>query len=373
MGLNQFGVWDAKLITPTIVWFITVALVSLFRLRRAQTQPHFFRNLALGAIAAPVAVQFVLDMYPFELSTELVLQAGFVVLGILSGFSAGNPEYHRAHQVFNAMIVFLALVVALHSAFEIAAQWSRIDFLMEARKFALPIGMTAAFLPFMYAFALYATYETAAFRMRATVPVGTSVWKPALALALRTGLSLPKLNGVTPRTRFDMARATTVAGALKAFDEGQAAEAAILQEEAVKKQRLVDNAGLQGRDDAGKQLDQREFAETRNALSYLHLCHAGHYRQRGRYRDDMLDLLGADTFAKKGLPEGAVITMHVADDGQQWWAWRRTVTGWVFAIGASEAPSDRWEYDGPSVPSGGPGIDPNWRHFMVPVERHQHW
>jgi hypothetical protein len=372
-GLVLVNAWDAKLITPTIVWFLTVALVSLFRLNRAMTERHYFRKLALGTIAAPVAVQFVLDMYPFDLPTEIGLQAAFLALGILHAVGAIKPEHHHAHQFFIAVITILVLVVVLRSALEITAQWSRIDFLMEARKFAHPIAMTAAFLPFMYAFTLYAAYESAASRMRATVPAGTSMVKPTLALALRTGFSVRKLSGVAPRTRMNMARATTVAEAVTLLDEGQAAETARQQKVADKQQRLIDNAGLQGVDQDGKRLDQREFEETKAALSYLHLCLAGHYRNSGRYRDDILVILGAETFAKKGLPEGAVITMHVTEDGQQWWAWRRTASGWVFAIGAKEAPNDRWEYDGPDVPTGGPGDYPAWRHFMVPAEPHHHW
>lgn len=366
-------VWDSKLITPTIVWFLTVALVSLFRLNRALTDRHFFRNLAFGALAWPVAVQFVLDMYPFALPTEIALQGAFLVFGILGAFSAIKPEHHHAHQFFNAVIVVLVLAVVLRSALQITAQWSTIDFVVEAKKFALPITMTAAFLPFMYTFTVYAAYESALSRMRATVPAGTSLVKPVLALGLRAGLSVSKLNAVTQRTRMAMSAATTIAEATKAFDQGHAEEAARLQGAIDKKQRLEDHAGLVGANEEGQQLDQREFAETKDCLSYLHLCHAGHYRQRSRYRDDMLDVIGPDTFVKKGMPEGAVITMHVAEDGQQWWAWRRTVTGWVFAIGAKEAPNDRWEYDGSEVPLGGPGGDPAWRHFMVPAGTHEHW
>lgn len=371
--LVTLGVWDAKLITPTIVWFLTVALVSFFRLNRALTERHYFRNLALGAVAAPVAVQFVLDMYPFSLLTEILLQGAFLLLGALSAFSAGKPEHHHAHQVFNVIITGLVLVVVLRSVMEIVTHWSTIDFLSEVKKFVLPIGMTVAFLPFMYGFTLFAAYELAITRMRSTVPDGTPLVKPAAALMLRTGLSIRKLQDVTHSTRRAMARATTLRAAKVQFDQGQAAEAARLQAAADKQQQLLDNAGVEGIDENGQRLDRREFEETKAALDYLYLRHAGHYPQLGRYRDDMLEYLGAETFAKKGLPPEAGITMHVSPDGQRWWAWRRTVSGWVFAIGASEAPHDRWEYDGPDAPPGGPGSDPRWRHFMVPSEPHHHW
>lgn len=371
--LVGLGVWDAKLITPTIVWFLTVAAVSFFRLNRAMTEHHYFRKLAFDAIAAPVAAQFLFDMYPFPLQTEIFLQGGFLLLGAMSAFAAISPEHRPVHHFLNVLIALMALAVAFHSIMEIIAQWSTIDFVSEAKKFALPIGMTAAFLPFMYCLALYAAYESALSRMGTFAPAGRSLVKPAIALALKTGLSVRRLAEVNQPTKNAMARASTVAEAKTLFDEGRATAAARQREAEAKQQRLIDNAGLKGADEDGKRLDHREFEETKAALSYLHLCFAGHYRNSGRYRNDMLEFLGAETLVKKGLPDGAVITLHVAVDGQQWWAWRRTVSGWVFAIGAIEAPNDRWEYDGPDVPSAGPGTDPSWRHFMVPAEPHQHW
>ncbi|MFK0003367.1 hypothetical protein [Paenarthrobacter sp. NPDC090522] len=367
------GVWDPKLITPTIVWFLTTAVVNFFRLPQAMKEAGYFRKLALGALAAPVVVQSVVDLYPFPLLGEVFLQGGFILLGILLAVARTKPEYGPVGKLLDVLIGLLVLLVVVRSAVEITAQWSKIDFLGELRKFLLPIGMTAVFLPFMYSLTLYAAYESAVTHMRVTVPPGTKLRKPIIGLAVRAGLSVRRLSEVRPSTRFNMARASSVREAIASFDEGRFTEAARQQRLADEKQKLIDNAGLDGVDEAGKRLDQREFKETKAALDYLHMCHAGHYRNSGRYRADMLDVLGEDSFTQKGLPQGAVITMHTSADGQQWWAWRRTASGWVFAVGAKEPPNDRWEYDGQVVPTGGPGVDPAWRHFMVPAATHEHW
>ncbi|MEO3939796.1 hypothetical protein V3C41_01780 [Paenarthrobacter nicotinovorans] len=371
--LMSVGVWDAKLITPAIVWFLTTAVVNFLRLPRAMKEIGYFRKLALGAVAAPVVVQFVVDLYPFPLIGEVFLQGGFILLGLLMAVASTKHEYAPAHRLLNVLIGLLALLVVVHSVIEITAQWSKIDFIGELKKFLLPVGMTAAFLPFMYGLTLYAAYELALTHMRVTVPPGTKLMKPAIGLAVRTGFSVRRLSKVTQSTRFDMARASSVEEAIASFDEGLALEAARQQRLADERQRLIDNAGLDGVDEGGKRLDQREFKETKAALDYLHMCHMGHYRNSGRYRDDMVDVLGEDSFVQKGLPRGATITMDVSEDGQQWWAWRRTTPGWVFAVGGKDAPNDRWEYDGPEVPSGGPGQDPAWRHFMMPAGPHEHW
>lgn len=52
--------------------------------------------------------------------------------------------------------------------------------------------------------------------------------------------------------------------------------------------------------------------------------------------------------------------MRISADGQSWYAWRRTITGWCFAIGSNGPPPNQWRYDGPSPPNGFPGEDPAW-------------
>jgi len=135
-------------------------------------------------------------------------------------------------------------------------------------------------------------------------------------------------------------------------------------------QRLVDNAGLDGWDDVGQRLDQREFAETRRALQWLATCHMGHYRHDERYRPDLLPLVESQ-FVRDGLPEDHGIVMNVAVDGQSWYAYRETVSGWYFAIGASGPPPDQWCYDGPQPSTGFPDDD-SWSRFGV-GEFARHW
>jgi hypothetical protein len=125
--------------------------------------------------------------------------------------------------------------------------------------------------------------------------------------------------------------------------------------------RLEYYAGVPGTDSQGMQLDRREFRETKKALQSLASAQMGWYRNPGsRYRGDLLEMF-APMFTTDGLPEdNHGVVMQVARDGQSWYAWRRTVTGWCFAIGASDPPPNQWEFDGPNPPAGFPGEDAAW-------------
>lgn len=133
-------------------------------------------------------------------------------------------------------------------------------------------------------------------------------------------------------------------------------------QEAASKRRLIENAGLVGRDHLGRQLDRREFEETDKALRWLATCQMGHYRNGNqKYRADLLPIVEPH-FAHDGLPDPHGIELHVHRDRKSWYATRQTISGWWFAIGAAGPPPDQWLYDGQEPPQGFPS-EPEWDRF----------
>jgi hypothetical protein len=122
-------------------------------------------------------------------------------------------------------------------------------------------------------------------------------------------------------------------------------------------------------DERGRRRDDREFIATRSALRYLHTCQMGWHHNRGRYRDDLLPLIESH-FVKDGLPAPHGVEMRVRPDGQAWWAWRRTVSGWHLGIGAVGPVPSQWFYDAAAPPSSGPDEDPEgwggYEHAVLP-------
>ena len=60
------------------------------------------------------------------------------------------------------------------------------------------------------------------------------------------------------------------------------------------------------------------------------------------------------------MPAEHGIVMKVRKDGKAWYAYRRTVTGWVFGTGARRPPTDEWFYDGPEPPQAYPRAGRGW-------------
>ena len=81
-----------------------------------------------------------------------------------------------------------------------------------------------------------------------------------------------------------------------------------------------------GADQDGKQLDQREHAETKKALDWLATCQMGHYRNLRKYRsDDVFAAIIQATSTQHGLPTPTDIRLRVSADEQCWYAERETM------------------------------------------------
>jgi hypothetical protein len=128
--------------------------------------------------------------------------------------------------------------------------------------------------------------------------------------------------------------------------------------EARRAERQAKTAGSEGTDERGRRIDDREIAETRDALRLLENSAMGWYRQRGVFRDDLVGAVyGEEDFTRRGLPAEHGVEQRVSADGQEVAYWRRTVSGWVLGLGvAARGDGDFGEYlyAGPEVPAGLP-------------------
>jgi hypothetical protein len=127
------------------------------------------------------------------------------------------------------------------------------------------------------------------------------------------------------------------------------------------------HAGSDEVDEEGRRRDRREFRATRDALRRLSNAQMGRHRNQGRYDPELLEVLRDALVRVDRLPPDLGIRLAVGDDGQSWYAWRTTPSGYVFAVGASAPchvlpdgePTD-WRYEGHEAPTGPPGADPRW-------------
>ena len=360
----RLALWNSALAKGTILWTLGSAGVLLFNCAQIDSDGddvHFFRRTILGTVGVAAFVEFFVNLYVMSLPAELVFQIVVAVPSLIVAVADQKPEYKSVKAFCERVLALIGLALFALAARQVHLDWHQLDARELLLDLALPVWLTVSLVPFLYLFSIYVAYDVIFRRISRAKAAKASRWRSRLAL-----LSVLHFRADTVRKLAPYWYVTRKLGEAQTFSAARGVVAEFLdtlsrreQAKLDEEERLRRYSGSQELDDGGRRLDRREFAETIDALHWLATCHMGWHRNGSRYRRDMLRVLG-DDFTRHGLPRESGITLHVAQDGQSWYAWRRTVTGWCFAIGAAGPPPDQWTYDGPEPPKGFPGKDSSW-------------
>ena len=366
------GVWKTVLTKDTIVWTVTGGLASIMTFTEASKPGHFGRAV-LKAVGIVVLLEYLVTLATFRLWVELMLQP-IVVLFAVAPIVVKDPgprtSWHRTSTWFFAILMF---VMVGHTARTLYASWATMDWGLFALRAIWPMALALWVLIVVFGLSVVASYEHAFLRLDWSRGEDVGAWKPKLGLVLALGLQLRWIHEAAKGGTFHVARADSVRSAFQAARSFKAERTAEKRREDAYQADLIRYAGSAELDEKGRPRDKREFRETVRALEWLHTCQMGWYRREPvGYKPDLIELFG-DDFTAQSLPIPSGITMMVSDDGQHWYAWRRTPGGHHFAIGASEGPPNQCLYDGPDPPRDFPGLGAEWGDTAFSEERAPNW
>ena len=335
----KLALWNTGFVSNTVVWTVSTALVLYFNVDKAVEDPLFFRKTAKGTLGVSIFVEFFINLFVFGLLEELILQFVLAILVIPIAFSGQKPEFQQGKKVLNGLLTGAVFLLLGYTIVQFYAQWAQLDRQALLLKLVLPAWLTIGILPFIYVLSLCFVYDGALRGVNRATSDWRARWRTRFVLVRDFRLRRNELRSFTWMWIKRAAEAPDVTAAravVQQFrDEQRAAEQAKLDAE----ERLQRYAGSNKTDTEERRLDRREFKETTKALRFLATCQMGWYRNRGgRYHRKKLLIALGDDFTRHGLPKDHGITIRVSKDGQAWYAWRRTVTGWCFAIGAAGPP-----------------------------------
>ena len=363
--MSRLGLWDTSLVGSTVLWMLLIGFAWFLNLSEADKDPQFIRRHVLEAVAVAAFIEVYVNLAVLPIPLEFVLQGFLIFVAMLNVVAKQEERYRPVARLTSGILIAAGIGVFVYTTVQLVMDWSQLDFYNILDQFLLPIWLTLAAVPGIYLIALYAGYESLFLHMRFWNDDRRPSWRALAGTMVELHGSLTDIGGFRGMAAKPAAQASSFATARQAVRTFKRERAADQAARAAARQRLIDNEGVEGVDAEGLQLDRREFTATKSALRWLATCHMGWYQRDGRpdrYRADLLDVLG--DFEQQGLPDPHGIVMKVRKDGQAWYAYRTTPSGYVFAIGASEGPPSQWFYDGGQPPSGYPSTRGGWTSFM---------
>jgi hypothetical protein len=368
------GLWDWDLLKDSVIITLTFAIPMLFRISRAKTGGVIVRRIVLDAVGIATLLAFYLNVEPFPLWAEVLIQAFTTFIAMLN-VAARDKEHPGVQRFFNVVLGLVGVGSIVWTTVALVQDWGALDWSELLRSFLLTLWLPALLLPLFYVGAFLMTIEVLMVRLPILTPDRTPP-RRRVRLAIILGLHFR----VKLVSRFD-GRYNKVA-VLTTFRETvrfrRSFRADVQREDAQERHRvetLQANTGRTGTDAEGAQLDRREFSVTKDRLDWISTCEMGQYPNRDNHywsdADGLTDLM-VDP-ARHGLPDDHGFTVQTTPDGQKWRSWRVLPSGWVLGMGGAGWRSE-WVYTGAKPPTSWPGDgDPRWTDKMTSPDLPADW
>ena len=190
------GLWDIHLLKDSIIIIVTLGFPMLVKSVGLKSGPSIVRTVLVESIGLTAVLAFYLNLTPFPLWLELIVQPVLTLLVVLHVFSATKEEWARVHRLFSVMLIAFGVLTLTWTTSQVAMNFSELDLLDLLRSFVLSVALPAVLVPFFYMTAFHAYSELALVRIRLTNPRGLRRVRWAIWLGLHFRVSLAaKLTG----------------------------------------------------------------------------------------------------------------------------------------------------------------------------------
>lgn len=162
--LSGLNIWNFNHLKTLIVWSISVAAVSLFKINEISKDLSYFKKTIIKNIKLIVIIEFILGYHSFSFPVEFfIILPTLAFIGALIGFSKSNKGLSKVANIF---IFFFGLLIIFHTVLNLVNSFSEFAKFETFVDFYLPPLLTILFFPFLYFMVLYSTYENGYLRLK---------------------------------------------------------------------------------------------------------------------------------------------------------------------------------------------------------------
>ncbi|GHO84359.1 hypothetical protein [Dictyobacter formicarum] len=156
---SRLNLWDVSLLKDTLLWFFGSACIMFGNTSKAGQDSKYFKNAIVETVKFSVFIEFVVNLYVFNIFIELILVPILSFIGVMLVIPGEGVGYTRAKKLLNGLLIIVGLGMLIYALIHIFGDFQHFATVENIQEFLLPIVLTFAFLPFMYCLTLWARYE----------------------------------------------------------------------------------------------------------------------------------------------------------------------------------------------------------------------
>jgi len=158
-ALYSVGLWNYEQFKATILWFIFVASVELFKANTIYDEEGYFKKSILGHFKLLVVFEFIVAFQSFSLIAELIIVPVSSYVVLMLALSELKEEYKPVENVLSwALSIFGAFMVG-YGLYFIYSNFGEFAELKTFMNFMTPIILSVLLLPFIFVISVYMLYE----------------------------------------------------------------------------------------------------------------------------------------------------------------------------------------------------------------------
>jgi len=151
--------WDVFLVKDTVFWILGVAFILLMNANKATQDKHYFRKILLDNLKLILVLEFIINLYTFNLWIELILVPLLFLIVAMGAVAEFKKEYMPVKKIIDSILSFFGILLIIFALFKIFGDYRGFATTDNLRSFLLPLLLMLAYLPFLYLFTLLMAYE----------------------------------------------------------------------------------------------------------------------------------------------------------------------------------------------------------------------
>ena len=166
--LYEIKLWDFSLIKDTIYWFLVVAFLLFVNVTKVNKEENYFKKLITDNIKIVVVIEFIVNLYTFNIIIEIIFVPIFITSILISIYSEyfmsifpkQREKYLQVNKIFNFIVGVFVIIVIIYSIYNVFSDFKSFCTLENLKAFILPFLLLISFIPFLYFLALFISYDS---------------------------------------------------------------------------------------------------------------------------------------------------------------------------------------------------------------------
>lgn len=161
-GLYQAELWNWPQLKVTIIWYLAVALSTLYRYREIKQNPRYCINLIIDNFKLIGIIEFVVGKYSFNIFVELLLVPFLFLVAAMLGIaqSMKDQRYEQLERYLNGILIGIGFLIVIFTIYMLVFDISKLANKETLRDFYIPSLLTLFYLPFIFLIVLHLTYDS---------------------------------------------------------------------------------------------------------------------------------------------------------------------------------------------------------------------